>query len=187
MRNASVLVLCFALSWPAGAADEERKPLVKRWFGKAALIRSGASTAWGYAWNRPHEWGRGVPGLGKRFASSVGTRMVSSTVSMGVAAWRHEDLSYTPSDETGFKPRLRHALLSTVIAKKKTTGQPTVASGRISGALAGGFVSRLWQPARLHTFSSGLTTSGISLGMEAGFHVAREFWPEIRHPRSHER
>ena len=45
------------------------------------------------------------------------------------------------------------------------------------------FVSRLWQPARLHTVSSGLSSSGISLGADAASNVVREFWPEIRHPR----
>ena len=183
MRNAGILALCFLISSPAVAVDDTQRKLVKRWFGKGAMIRSGASTAWGWAWNRPHEWGRGVAGVGKRFASSVGTRMVSSSVSLGVAAWRHEDLSYKPSNETGFKPRLRHALLTTVVARNTKTGKPTIASSRISGAFAGGFVSRLWQAERLRTVSSGFATSGVSLGFDAGSHVVREFWPEIRHPR----
>jgi hypothetical protein len=113
----------------------------------------------------------------------MGRRAVSTSVELGVAAWRHEDLSFRPSGETGFRRRMKHALLSTVVARKTTTGRPTVASGRISGAFAGGFVSRLWQPARLRTVSSGLSTSGISLGVDAGIHAVREFWPEIRHPR----
>jgi hypothetical protein len=180
MRKAGILALGLLASLPVLAQDEEQKPLLKRWFGKTALIRSGASTAWGWAWNRPYDWGRGASGVGARFASSVGTRMVSSSVSMGVAAWRHEDLSYQPSGEIGFKPRLRHALVSTIVARKTTTGKPTFASSRIAGTVAGGFVSRLWQPAHVRTFTSGATSSGISLGIDAGFRVAREFWPEIR-------
>jgi len=38
-------------------------------------------------------------------------------------------------------------------------------------------------PARFHTFSSGISSAGISLAVDAGLNVMREFWPEIRHPR----
>jgi hypothetical protein len=100
-----------------------------------------------------------------------------------VATVRHEDLKYYPSGKQGFGPRMKHALLSTVVARKTTDGRPTMATGRVSGAVAGGFVSRLWQPARLRTVSSGLATSGIALGADAGANAVREFWPEIRHPR----
>jgi len=190
MPYAKALTLCFVLSWgalPVNPADhppeEERKSIPKRLVGKGALIRAGAGTAWGFARNSPHEWGRTAAGAGKRFGSAMGKHAVGSLVQLGVSTWRHEDLSYSPSEETGFKNRLRHALVSTVVARKKTTGQPTMAAGRVSGAVASGFISRLWQPARLHTFANGLSTSGISLGVDAGMHVARKFWPEIRHPR----
>jgi len=117
-------------------------------------------------------------------ASGFGQHIVKQTIQFGVASVRHEQLGYQRSDLKGFGPRLRHALLSTVVTRKTTTGQPTVAAGRISGSFGAGFISRLWQPARLHTIGSGFATTGVIFGVDAGTHVAREFWPEIRHPRS---
>jgi hypothetical protein len=152
-------------------------------FGKPAVIRSGVATAWGFILNSPHEWGRTGAGLGKRAASSFGRHLVKGTVQFGVASLRKEDLAYYRSDDTGFGRRLRHALVSVVVARKRTTGRPTMAAGRVSGVFTGGFVSRLWHPARLQTVSSGFTTSGISFGIDAASNVVREFWPEIRHPR----
>src|SRR5258707_786129 len=81
------------------------------------------------------------------------------------------------------RPRLKYALLRTIIVPKTTTGEKTFSAGEVSGAVGGGFISRVWQPARLHTFASGAGSAGIALGVDAGFNVAREFWPEIRHPK----
>lgn len=185
MRTRAIVVfLVVSYSIQAAEADKPQHPsFVKKAVGKPALIRAGVGAAIGQIRNSPREWGRGASGLGKRVASSVGTHVVKVSVETAVATWRHEDLSYRPSGKEGFRPRLQYVLLSTVVARKTTTGKPTVASGRISGALASGMVSRLWQPVRLRTVGSGFATAGVALGVDAGVHVTREFWPEIRHPR----
>ncbi len=182
-RVIAMILAVFSSIYAADLPKPGRPSFAKKLIGPPALVRSGASAVYGQIRNSPHEWGRGASGLGKRFASSVGTHVVKTSVQVGVAAWRHEDLSYRPSEKQGFRPRLQHALVSTVVARKKTDGSPTVASGRISGAVASGMVSRLWQPVRLRTVGSGFATAGIAMGVDAGAHVTREFWPEIRHPR----
>jgi hypothetical protein len=98
---------------------------------------------------------------------------------------RHEEIDYQPSGLTGVGPRTLYALESTVITHKTDTGKPTVASGEISGAVGAGLISRLWQPAAAKTLAKGFASGGIILGVDAGSHVVREFWPEIRHPKSH--
>jgi hypothetical protein len=60
-----------------------------------------------------------------------------------------------------------------------------VNAGEISGAVGSGLISRLWQPASTRTLAAGFTSAGITLGVDAGQNVVREFWPEIRHPRRH--
>jgi hypothetical protein len=160
----------------------EQKSLVKHLFGPKGFFLAAFSTAIQHIRVVPEEWGAGAAGLGKRFASSFGHHLVKGSVQYGVAKAIHEDLKYHPSDETGFRPRLKHALVSTVYTRK-TTGRPAVANARISGEIAGGFISRLWQPASLHTIASGFASTGISFGVDAGMNVIREFWPEIRHPR----
>jgi len=154
-------------------------------FSVDALALSGTGALIDQGRNAPHEWGQGWEGFGKRIASGLGTHIVKGTIQFGVASIRHEELGYRPSGEHGFGPRLKYALLSSVITRKTTTGEKTVALGRISGDVGGGFISRLWQPVRLHTVASGVATSGLLLGADAGIHVVREFWPEIRHPHKH--
>ena len=153
--------------------------------GTGALVRTAAGAALQQARNSPHEWGRSLSGFGKRAASGFGKHAINTSVEYAVAAARHEDLRYHPLREGGFGPRLRHALVSTVVTRKTTTGNSTVAAGRISGAVASGFISRLWQPASLRTAASGASSAGVALGADAGANVVREFWPEIRHPRTH--
>ena len=133
--------------------------------------------------NSPPEWHRTIGGLGKRFASAMGKHLIKSSVQFGVAAVRHEELRYHPSETPGFGHRLEHALLSAVITRNKISKQHTMATGRISGSLAAGLISRVWHPARFRTVASGFSSAGISLASDAAVNVVREFWPEIRHRR----
>jgi hypothetical protein len=185
---ATVLTLLLGVScgWaqaPIRYTAPEEKSLREREISKPAFIGSGVSATFGTIINHPHEWGRTLGGFGKRFAGAFGKHLVKTSVQYGVAAVRHEELSYQPSGEQRFAPRLRHAMLSTVITRKTTTGEKTIATSRLAGAAAGGFTSRLWMPARYHTVASGVGSMGVSLGVDTGINVLREFWPDIRHRR----
>jgi len=186
MRVILVAAIC-ALS-AAGADEASQKPAPEQSFGRQAFgpgtyLRAGASTVLGEITDSPEEWGRGADGMGKRFASAFGRHLIDTTVEVGVARLHHEDLRYFPAEEKAFKSRMKHALLSTIVARSTITGGQTLAVGRLSGAFASGFVSRLWLPDRYHTFSSGMSASGISLGIETGMNVFREFWPK-RHDKT---
>jgi hypothetical protein len=158
---------------------------VKRTFSRGAVVRAGASAAIGQARNAPHEWGQGAAGFGKRWGSAFGSHVVKNSIEFPVASLLHEELGYRPSGKRGFGPRLGYALESTVITHNTNTGRRTVAAGEISGAVGSGLISRLWQPARLHTLASGVSTAGITLAADAGLNVAREFWPRHPHDRAH--
>lgn len=147
-------------------------------FGPKSFVSSAASAAIGQARGRPTEWGGGMEGFGRRMGSGFATHLVKNTIAFPIAAIRHEDLRYHRSNETGFGPRLRYALLSTVITRKTTTGQKTFASGNVTGTVGASLLSRFWQPAAFHTLASGFSTMGISFGAQAGWNVAHEFWPQ---------
>ena len=150
--------------------------------GPGAVARAGLGAAVTQATNTPSEWGQGAGGFGKRMGSAFAKHIVKKAIQFPIARLRHEALGYQRSDQTRFGPRLRHALLATVITHKTTTGKKTVAAGEISGAIGSGLISRLWQPASVRTLSAGFTSGGITLAVDAGSNVLREFWPEIRHP-----
>jgi hypothetical protein len=191
VRAGAIVFLFHAAALPSTGSDVVEPPptgsqvsrLGKRLFRKPALIRVGAGAAYSYIINSPHEWGRGISGLGKRAGSGMGFHIIKGSVEYTVGTIRHEQFGYRRSYKVGFKPRLTHALLSTVITRNTRTGNKTAASGKISGTLAAAMISRLWNPVRLHTVASGFSSAGISLGVDAGSNVVREFWPEIRHRR----
>jgi hypothetical protein len=186
MRPALAVTVAFALSLQCfGATAVRHHNVTRHWrrdnvSGRGAL-RATAGAAIGQAFDSPRQWGRGSAGFGKRVGSMWGKHAVKTAVEFPVAAVRHEDLRYHRSNQRGFGKRLRHALVSTIVTRKTTTGKRTVASGRISGNVAAGFISRLWQPVALHTAASGASSAGIGLGADAAANIVQEFWP--RHPR----
>jgi hypothetical protein len=189
MRTIAIAMISIWISGAATATVAKhprhpyRREYVKETFGKRALAGTGLDAGIQHARNSPHEWGRGPAELGKRVGSAFGTHVVKNSIQYGVAGMTGEDLHYHRSTKRGFGPRLRHALVSTVYTRKRNNGRHTVAAGRISGAMGSGLISRAWQPARLHTLSSGVATGGVMLGADAGANVAREFWPRKHHGR----
>jgi hypothetical protein len=177
------LLLAAAVQPAQNGRHPYRSRYVKDTFGKRAAVRTGASAGVQQLRNSPRQWGGGAKGFGKRVGSGFAQHVVKNSIQYPIAAIRHEELGYRPSGKKGFGPRLGYALSSTVITHKTTTGKKTVASGRIAGAMGSGLISRAWQPAALHTVSSGVASGGVMLGVDAGTNVAREFWP--RHPARH--
>lgn len=153
-----------------------------RTISRRALARVAVSAGFSQSTNKPHEWGRNIGGLGKRVGSTFGILVIKNSVQFSVGYIRHEEFGYQPSGKVGFRPRLTYALLSTVRTRDTRSHERKWATGRMAGVLASGVVSRLWQPVRLRTFANGFSSAGISLGVDAGTNVLREFWPEIRHP-----
>jgi len=188
---ASAVVVCTVLAASAAAEKPSqalqphpyKRNFIKKTFGVGGAINVGVSATTQEIRNSPKEWGRGVAGFSKRVGSSFGHLVVKNSIKYPIASLRHEALGYQRSGKEGFRPRLQYALLSTVITRKTTTGERTVALGQISGNVGSGLISRLWQPASLHTWSSGFASGGISFGVDAGLNVVREFWPEIRNFR----
>jgi hypothetical protein len=158
---------------------------VDRMVGPASVARSAAAGGFDQALTNPYEWGGGIEGFGRRFASALGTHVVRSTIHFTVGKLLHEELDYRASGKQGFGPRLKYALVSTVVTRKTTTHKRTVAVGEIAGITGSGFISRLWHPVAYHTVSSGFAATGVGFAVEAGMNVLHEFWPEIRHPHSH--
>ena len=140
-----------------------RHAYVRNTYGKKALAGVGARAGVAKVWHGGsfgHHLARGMTG-----------HVVNNSIEYPVAAARHEDLGYHRSRQRRFAPRLRHALVSTVVTRNTRSGKKTVAAGRISGAM--GSAAVLGAPA----------TGGLTLGAAAGTNVAREFWPKKKRRR----
>src|SRR5436305_1160615 len=179
MRTLALAILVVALGGYSAAQTSKptKRTYVKHTYGRRAAVGAVADGAVGHLRHSPKEW-HGASGFGKHVASSFGTHVVGNSIHYGVSAARHEEMGYRPSGEHGFGKRMKYALTSTVVTRKTTTGKKTVAAGTMSGAFGSGMVSRAWQPASTRTVGAGLASGGTILGVEAGSHVVREFWPE---------
>jgi hypothetical protein len=166
------------------ATKRQAHPYRTEWkhktFGKKALMGVGAGAGLAHARNSPRQWGQGASGLTKRAGFGLAGHAVKTTVEHAVAAPLHEDLHYNRARSKKVMPRLRHALVSTVIARNTRSRKHQIAVGKLSGHAASGAFSAAVVPA-----ASGAGTAGISMGVSAGSNVAREFWPRhhLRHKR----
>ncbi len=190
IATAAIGVLLAGAVCAHGANQPPEQPTageyVKHAFSPLAAVKAAAGAAVTQATNTPYEWGQGAAGFGKRFASAFGKHLTEKAIQYPVARLTHEALGYQRSDQTEFKLRLRHALIATVYTTKTTTGKNTISTSEISGAFGSGLISRLWQPASVRTVGYGFLSGGITLGVDAGSNVLREFWPDIRRKLHHE-
>lgn len=164
---------------PAHSRPHRKFPI-----GRHTVAGIVGSAAIGQATNRPHEWGRGGAGFGKRLGSGAAHYVVKDTIQRGVGGLLHEQRnSFVRADKPGFGPKFKAAAESTFMVRHKNSNKRYVAAGRLSGDLGSGMISRLWQPAALHTVSSGLATGGISVGADFGYNLAREYMPAHKRRR----
>jgi hypothetical protein len=151
----------------------------KSTFGPGAVARSAAGAGVQQWRNHPRQWGHGVKGYGRRFASGFGQHAVKNTIQFGVGALRHEDPRSTrPLKPKGFRPKMKDAFRNTFTVRRYGHQKRGVAAGRISGAMGAGLISRAWQPAAFATAGAGLQSGGISLGADLAINTAREFIPD---------
>ncbi len=141
------------------------------------LMGAGISQAEG----TPREWGGGMAGFGKRMASAYGRNAISRTIMLGVATVDHEDPRYHPSDQKGFWPRTRHAIVSTFVSPT-TSGGSEPAYSRFAGAYGAAFIANAWEPPSEDSARHALERGSISLVSSIGWNVFKEFWPSIRSP-----
>ena len=148
-------------------------------YGPTSLLRSGLGAAYGQARDKEPEWGQGLEGYGKRYASRFGQHVVKRTIMFGVGSMLHEDPRYYYSEKTGFLPRLNHAVTHTFITRKDD-GSEAPAYGRFAGAFGGGLISRTWHPESSDSLTDGLRSGAVSIGIDVGFRAFHEFWPDVR-------
>jgi hypothetical protein len=145
-----------------------------------SFVTSAANAGIGQARDRPEEWKQGGEGYGLRFASSFGTHIVRATLQFGASSLLHEDNRYIPSGQTGAKARIGYAVESTFLARRDD-GSRRLSYSRIGAFAGAALISRLWQPDSTRTGRSAAINFGITMGVAAGFNVAREFLPRVFH------
>jgi hypothetical protein len=133
---------------------------------------------WQTAFNTPEEWGRGVPGIAKRYAEREADVAISNTIEAGLGALWGEDPRYIPSGRRGIWPRVRYALKTSVLAQRRD-GRLRPAWGRYAGNTLNNLIENSWLPPSQTTGTQTVVRSGMGIVTRMGGNLWEEFWPDV--------
>jgi hypothetical protein len=147
--------------------------------GRRSLTLVGPlATAWQTAFNSPEEWGRGVPGIAKRYAQREADVAISNTIEAGLGALWGEDPRYIRSGRKGIWPRARYAI-KTVFLAQRPDGTLKPAWGRYAGNTLNNVIENTWLPPSVTTPGQTVLRSGMGMLGRLGGNAWEEFWPDI--------
>jgi hypothetical protein len=147
-----------------------------------ALLSAAAGSGISQWENTPSEWKQGSAGYGRRVANSFGQHLIRQTLTFGASSALHEDNRYFASGKSGFGTRLKYAIESTFLARRDD-GTRRFSYSRIGADLGTALISRAWHPRSANSPEDGINSFGITLAVQTGFNVGREFLPFLRHRR----
>ena len=148
---------------------------VKDTVGPMSLARSAAAAGFNQWRDTPEEWGQGMKGYGRRYASSFGRNVVQQTVTYSLDEALGLNSDFQRSNREGFGARVKHALLETVTSRTKS-GKRVLSAPRLAGVYTGGVVAaEAWYPDR-YSYKDGLRMGTNSLITGFGINLVREFF-----------
>ena len=155
--------------------EERAKRYAKSMFGPGALLRIGASAGISQWRDTPEEWGQGMEGYGRRFASGFGKNVIQQTVTYGLDSAFKLDTGFQRSRREGFWPRLKDALVQNVTSRTQS-GKRVVSAPRLAGVYTSAIVAtETWYPDR-YDYKDGLRHGSTTLLIGFGINVVREFF-----------
>ncbi|MGB6484230.1 MAG: hypothetical protein WBE86_12165 [Candidatus Acidiferrales bacterium] len=98
--------------------------------------------------NVPPEWGQGWSAYGKRFTSHFAVDFIDGGTNLVLSEALRDDTLYYPCVCKGIWPRTKHALFSSVTARRGADGHRVFSIPAVASPYAGSFTSLAWYPAR---------------------------------------
>lgn len=127
------------------------------------------------AYGTPREWGQGWDAFGVRVASNFGIALTTTTARYALAEAFREDTLYYRCACKGLLPRLGHALISTVTARRGDDGHREFSFPALAAPYAGAMTAALgWYPSRYGP-KDGFRMGNYNLLGQAGQNLALEF------------
>jgi hypothetical protein len=127
------------------------------------------------AYNSPPEWKQGAEGYGKRIGSDFGIAAVTTTTRYALSEAFREDALYYRCECKGVFPRLRHAVISTLTARRGDDGHRVFSIPALVAPYAGIMTAVYgWYPGR-YDYKDGFRMGNYSLLWYAGGNIALEF------------
>ena len=118
-------------------------------FGPYPIVGAGFAAGINQLSNAPPEWKQGAMGYGKRFGSDFGIAAIGTTARYGLSEAFREDAMYYRCECSGFFPRLRHAAISTLTARRGADGHHVFSFVALVSPYAGSMTAvYTWFPGR---------------------------------------
>ena len=143
------------------------------------MAASAFSSGFNQAFDSIPEWGQGMEGYGKRFASSYGQKTVEKTVLYGLNNLLREDPRYFYAERQDIRGRTLHAVSEVFIAHTDSGGTRPNYSWFVSTA-SSVYISCKWHPEKYRTTGNYLQGAAMSIGIQSAKSVFTEFWPDIK-------
>ncbi len=144
-------------------------------FGPYPIVGAALAAGINQAKNAPREWKQGAEGYGKRFASNFGIAAVSTTTRYALARAFREDTLYSPCACKGVFPRLSHAVISTITARRGDEGHRVLSFPALVAPYAGTMTAvYAWYPGRYNAMD-GFRMGNYALLGSLGEKIAMEF------------
>ncbi len=140
-----------------------------------AGIAQGETASKAHTAGIPPDWGQGWDSYGARFGSDFGINLITQTARYSLAEVFREDTIFYRCECTGFLPRLKHALISTVTARRGEDGHRVFSFPAVAAPYAGTEAAALlWFPSRYEAMD-GFRAGNYNLLAQAGLNLALEF------------
>ena len=144
-------------------------------FGPYPIAGAAFAAGISQAYNTPPEWKQGAAGYSKRFGSDFAIAAVTTTTRYGIAQVLREDTLYYRCECKGIFPRLRHAVSSTLTARRGKDGHSVFSFPSLVAPYAGTMTAVYgWYPGR-YDAEDALRMGNYTLLGYVGANVALEF------------
>ena len=154
-------------------------------FGPYPIAGAAFAAGIGQAYNTPPEWKQGAEGFTKRIGSDFGIAAVSTTTRYGLAQAFKEDTLYYRCECKGVFPRLRHAVISTLTARRGDDGHRVFSVPALIAPYAGTMTAvYAWYPGR-YDAKDALRMGNYTMLGYVGGNIALEFFYSGPHSLLH--
>jgi hypothetical protein len=143
-------------------------------FGPYPIVGAALTAGISQASNGVPEWKQGAEGYGKRIGSGFGIAVVSTTTRYALSEAFKQDALYYRCECTGVFPRLRHAVISTLTARRGSDGHRVFSFPALVAPYAGTMTAVYgWYPGR-YGAKDALRMGNYNLLAYAGGNIALE-------------
>jgi hypothetical protein len=144
-------------------------------FGPYPIVGAAFTAGLNQIYDTPPEWKQGAEGYSERFGSNFGIAAVTTTTRYGLAQAFHEDTVYYRCECEGMFPRLRHAVISTLTARRGEDGHSVFSLPALVAPYAGTMTAvYAWYPSR-YGAEDALRMGNYTLLAYVGGNIALEF------------